>query len=46
MRKAPNTIIELKKLEKVYKVLETNDVKTKESFIDFFCKEKAKTINH
>lgn len=46
MGKAENTIIELNKLEKVYRVLETNDIKTKESFIDFFYKEKAKTINH
>lgn len=38
MGKAPNTIIELKKLEKVYRVLEANEVKTKESFIDFLCK--------
>ena len=46
MGKAENTIIELNKLEKVYRVLETNDIKTKESFIDFFYKEKVKTINH
>ena len=42
MGKAPNTKIELKKLEKVYGVLDAKEVKTKETFIDFFNKEKAK----
>ena len=41
MGKAPNTIIELKKLEKVYRILEARDVKTKDTFISFFQREKA-----
>lgn len=45
MGKAPNTIIELKKLEKVYRVLETRDVKTKDTFITFFQEEKEKVEN-
>ena len=38
MKKAPNTEIELKKLEKVFKILNLNEVKTKDTFIEFFKK--------
>lgn len=41
MKKAPNTEIELKKLEKVFKVLDLNEVKTKDTFIEFFKKRMA-----
>lgn len=40
MGKAPNTKIELDKLEKVYNVLEWNGIKTKDTFIEFFKKEQ------
>lgn len=42
MKKAPNTIIELKKLEMVSNVLLMEGVDTKDTFINFFKKEKEK----
>ena len=41
MGKAPNTVVELMKLEKVYKTLEAQEVNTKDTFIDFIKKVKG-----
>lgn len=40
MGKAPNTKIELKKLSHVLNVLKSNDVDTKDTFIDYFKKQQ------
>lgn len=40
MGKAPNTLIELKKLETAYRVLEAQEVNTKDTFIDYIKREK------